>query len=194
MPQKPTYSRSFADGKPSPGARIEQTQAFLKPKPKTTLVQKNGRLMPAALAPLPLPPPAVSSAPSAGAPGAAGAAGTNGGIGTYTAGMTLSGGMIVVVHSDGNAYYADRSTPADAWRTAGFTTAAASAGASVTVQESGELTEPGWTWTPGLPVFLGNGGLPTQTAPTTGFILVVGVALEPTIILVRIEQAIVLAA
>ena len=191
MPQKPTYSRSFADGKPSPGARIEQTQAFLKPKPKTTLIQKNGRLVPVAAVLLPVPP--VSAGPAAGAPGPAGAAGTNGGTGTYTAGMTLSGGMVVAVRSDGNAYYADSSTPADAWRTAGFTTGAASLGSAVIVQESGELTEPGWAWTPGLPVFLGSTGLPTQAAPASGFILIVGVALEPTVLLVRIEQAIILA-
>ncbi len=186
MPSKPTYHRSFADGRPSPGLRTETTQSFDKSASKvSTLLRpiKSAPVPALAAPPAAAPPPAPVLQSSPAGPAAS----------PYVAGQALSGDSFVALHADGSAYYADSGTPADAWRTFGIATGGAQAGDTVLVQEAGEYTENSWNWTPGLPLFLGTAGQPTQAAPTSGFVLAVALALTATTVVIRIESAIVLA-
>lgn len=66
-------------------------------------------------------------------------------------------------------------------------------GSNATVRSLGPVTNPAWTWTPLQPIYLGNGGELTQTAPdssTCAFLLPVGVALTGTTMWVRIGEPI----
>ena len=73
-------------------------------------------------------------------------------------------------------------TPQDADRAIGITTGAAALGQSASVLPSGPMTEPSWTWTPGLPLFIGAAGVLTQTAPPTGKVRRIAFALTATLI------------
>lgn len=109
---------------------------------------------------------------------------------TFIADGPLSGQRVVRPTSAGQAGYADSSTPAHANSVLGITTGAASAGAPVFVQLSGLMTEPTWNWLPEQPVFCGLLGALTQSQPTSGFSLVVGVATSPTSLAVGVKQPI----
>jgi hypothetical protein len=63
----------------------------------------------------------------------------------------------------------------------GMTLSAAVAGDTVSVQRYGVIEEPSWSWTPGLPVYLGHAGVPTQSLPGDAVISqVVGIPTTPT--------------
>lgn len=104
-----------------------------------------------------------------------------------TAPRDIGGHRVVTVDGD----YADSTILGHAYIIAGITTGATSNGAVMQVRYSGEIIEDTWNWTEGL-VFLGTNGLLTQTAPTTGFMVVIGVAKNKTTLLVRIQQPIIL--
>lgn len=106
----------------------------------------------------------------------------------YTAGEDISGHRVVRV-SGSTAYYADSGTPSHINTVVGISTGAAASGNTVTVQVSGELTEPSWTWSPGA-VFLGVSGQLTQTPPATGLFLKLGKAMTPTTLLIDLQPAI----
>jgi hypothetical protein len=99
---------------------------------------------------------------------------------TALAGEALSGHQAVVLAADGMAYRADRATASNMGRVAGITLNAAALGASVNIMRSGQVIEPSWSWTPFLPIFLGHLGALTQVAPTDGFLIVLGSALDAT--------------
>jgi hypothetical protein len=125
-----------------------------------------------------------------GRPGPRGARGPAGGGGgapaEYVATAALGGHRVVKADGDDGVAYASNDAPGDAHLAFGLTTAAASEGALVPVQSEGRVTEAGWSWTPDMPVFLGQGGQLTQVPPTPvgspqpRFILIVGVAVSPT--------------
>lgn len=118
-----------------------------------------------------------------------------GGGSTVKAAVNLSSPRVVAVRSDG-ARYADPATPSDMWSACAVTTTAAIAGDEVGILANGEMTEPGWTWTPGSPVYVGVGGTLTQVAPTRPSALwlrVAGVATSPTELLVQFGVPITLA-
>lgn len=71
-------------------------------------------------------------------------------------------------------------------------TAAAEAGMQVSVQRDGTIDNPGWTWAEGL-VFLGSAGTLTQTAPTTGWEVVVGFASSATRLNIDFDEPVLLA-
>lgn len=71
----------------------------------------------------------------------------------------------------------------------GVTTHAANAANDITIRVSGALTEPSWTWQPG-PVYLASNGLLSQIPPTTGAIKEIGVAINQTTLLIRIQPEI----
>ena len=106
----------------------------------------------------------------------------------------ISGHAGVVVNSSGQLEYADNLTPLHSARYLGITEGAASAGASSMVRSFGELTEPSWSWTVDLPVYLGVGGGLTQTPPQApAFSLIVGFPTTPTTLLIQRRDPIVLA-
>lgn len=100
-------------------------------------------------------------------------------------------GHRVVKAVDGGVDYASIVWPEDAQTVIGLTSGATLATQFAKIQISGELMEPSWNWQLG-PVFNGVDGLLTQTNPSSGYSLVVGIAIEPTKILISLKQPIVL--
>jgi hypothetical protein len=88
--------------------------------------------------------------------------------------------------TDGAEYVSSGHT-FDANRVLGMTLNAANAGDIVTVAVLGFVSEPTWNLTPDLPIYLGDDGYMTQTPPTEGFHLTLGVALSPTSIYIDID-------
>jgi hypothetical protein len=111
---------------------------------------------------------------------------------TYEADGSISGHKVVKVTTAGKVGYASSSVPGDAASVLGISMNAAVDGDDVNVQNSGEMTEPTWNWTVGLPIFAGVNGALTQTPATEGFQLVLAVATAPTSILISIKSPIVL--
>ena len=110
----------------------------------------------------------------------------------FVADGALGGNRVVRPTTLGKVGYADSATPAHANIVLGITVGAANDGAAVSVQVSGPMTEPSWTWTPDAPVFCGLAGALTQTPPTAGFSLIVGVATGATTIAIGVKQPIAL--
>jgi hypothetical protein len=115
---------------------------------------------------------------SPGPQGPPGPSGTSSQSVNYPAGETLGGHRAVVI-ANGEAFYADKDTPSHAGQVVGVTTGAASAGNDVNIQFGGELEEPSWNWSPG-PIYVDTNGQLTQTRPSSGWIMNIGVALTPT--------------
>lgn len=121
-----------------------------------------------------------------GAEGPQGPQGPQGAAGVIIiapASTNLSGHRAVVLNSLGEAVYADNNTAAHANKFAGVTQGASITGASATLQQFGEMTEPSWSWTPDQPVYLGANGFLTQTMPvatSAKFSLIIGVAQTAT--------------
>lgn len=100
----------------------------------------------------------------------------------YPSGQVLGGNRAVTLNSSGSTVYPDTSSPNSF--VVGLTTGSSSPGELVEVQIAGTQTEPSWTWTPGLPVFVVADGVLTQTPPTTGQTLIIGWAAAPTKIVI----------
>lgn len=103
------------------------------------------------------------------------------------------GGHRVVKATATGFDYADSTVLSDAQAVVGITGGAASASSEVTVITSGKVTEPSWSWTVGQNVYLSTNGLMTQTAPSSGFLIVIGKALSATTLLISINTPITLA-
>lgn len=102
---------------------------------------------------------------------------------TGTAAVPLSGHAAVYRRPDGLIDYASADNTACMNEAIWITIGAASAGDDVTAVMYGELSEPSWAWTPGVPIFLGLAGALTQTPPTeptADFLAVLGYAPIPT--------------
>jgi hypothetical protein len=106
------------------------------------------------------------------------------------ASRNISGHRVIKATLAG-ADYASAAVPGDATSVIGVSTGAALAGEFVRVQTDGELSEPSWNWQIG-PVYNDVDGLLTQTNPSAGYSLVVGIAIEPTVLLISVKQPIVL--
>lgn len=131
--------------------------------------------------------------------GPAGPPGLNGsGSDTVTSNRTtaaaISGHRVVKLLEDGTVDYADASDFDDASIVLGLTLGAAIMGASIQVREHGLVTEGSWTWTPGLPVWLGATGHLTQTPPVApaAFSLAIGSAIAADTVFIRIEPVVLL--
>lgn len=111
---------------------------------------------------------------------------------TLTAAQDLSGHRVVVAGASGAAY-ADPAIPAHVDALLGLTTGAALTGEEATILAAGELTEPSWSWTPGLPLYVTAGGLLSHTPPASGWTQIAALALSATRIVLTPRQAINLA-
>ena len=100
---------------------------------------------------------------------------------TYTAAAPVSGHRALMFDGTGNVLHADPSAP---YALAGISSGAAAAGADVSAVASGAMSEVSWTWTPGLPVFVGAAGVLTQAIPTSGILQQLATAIAPTRIFV----------
>jgi len=111
-------------------------------------------------------------------------------VSLYPAAVPVSGHAAIVLNATGQALPADASDPTH-FAVAGVTVGAATAGDNVEVQNSGVLEHSGWTFTAGLPVFLGLAGAITQVLPPSAvFSKVLGVAVSPTRISLDFQPAI----
>lgn len=110
------------------------------------------------------------------------------------AGETIGGHRCVTLGPDGLAYYADNQASAVANGALWISTHAALIGEPLQVCTYGPITEPSWTWTPNLPVYLALNGFLTQTAPVSParFLAQIGMAQSPTTLHVTRFQSIVL--
>lgn len=113
---------------------------------------------------------------------------------TFVANGAIGGHRAVVADGDGKISYADATNATHVNAVVGITLGAAVDGAPVTVQATGEIVEPSWNWTPLLPVFLSVNGLLSQSAPGSGFHLVLGVPTAPTKLAVGVKTPFVLGA
>jgi hypothetical protein len=98
----------------------------------------------------------------------------------------------MTVDENGFAVYADSSNLQHMQNVLGLSINAVTDNSYVTIRTSGYLEEPGWNWTPYVPVFLGTNGNLTQVPPTSGFSLVVASVLSPTKLLINIKESIAL--
>lgn len=125
-----------------------------------------------------------------GLPGPAGPAGPAGGEASiYTAAVILGGHRVVYLTSSATLDYADSTNPAHANLVIGITLDAAASGAPVSVQHDGLLIDPSFTFTVGM-VYVGTNGMMTQTPPTSGFLQVVGIAINATTLFVNLQEPI----
>lgn len=90
----------------------------------------------------------------------------------------------LVAVADGQAYLPDLSNPADMTRLAGFTDRAWAAGDSIRIVRTLVVSEPAWSWSPGL-VFAAPGGTFTQSPDPALALVQVGVAVDSTTLALR---------
>jgi hypothetical protein len=134
----------------------------------------------------------VILAATQGPPGPVGPSGTGSGGGggstqAFTAAATISAYTAVAIVG-GSAITADSSQPSMAGNVVGVSITGVNAGAEVTVQFSGELSYNGWNWQLGKPIFLGVGGVLTQTPPATGFNQLIGTPVNSTSMFINLQS------
>ena len=107
---------------------------------------------------------------------------------SVTAAEALSGHRAVTI----DGYYADKDTAGHKFKVLGVTQGAVSLGSTAVVTTFGEISNVGWSWTVGSPVFLSTTGHLTQTAPTSGFRTIIGRPITATSLFVDISEPIAL--
>jgi hypothetical protein len=107
---------------------------------------------------------------------------------TRVAGGALSGQRVVSANSVGEVEYTNITSLLSVQGILGITETAVSLGANVSVITSGYIREPTWSWTTNLPIFLLGTGLMTQTVPTTGYVIQLGVPVSSIEMLVDIKM------
>jgi hypothetical protein len=110
---------------------------------------------------------------------------------SYPAATTLSALRAARAAPDGIRYASSTDPPSDVG-VLGITTSSATTGQDIAVQTSGEITDLSWAWTPNKSIFAGPDGVLTQAPPTVGNQIVMGIAIAPTRIFVRVETLIIL--
>ncbi|QIL81783.1 hypothetical protein G7047_19075 [Diaphorobacter sp. HDW4A] len=100
------------------------------------------------------------------------------------------GGHRVVFARDGFAFHASRDDVFHANAVLGITTGSASAGSAANVQTAGVIVESSWAWLASKPIFLGLNGVLTQSPPTTGVSLVIGVPTASDSMLINVQMPI----
>ncbi len=104
-----------------------------------------------------------------------------------TAGETIFG-LRAVRAAAGIIYRPDLSVIAHSDAVVGVALQSGGAGAQLSVQVSGELSESSWSWSPGA-VYCGPDGVLTQTPPDSGWLLSIGRATSATTIIIDIDTA-----
>jgi hypothetical protein len=101
-------------------------------------------------------------------------------------------GHRVLIYSNGSVGYADNLTASHAYLVIGISQSAAMSGAPVDIYNRAIVTESGWSWTAGQPVFCGANGMLTQVppAPPAQFLLIVGMAIASNQLSIEIQEPI----
>lgn len=127
-----------------------------------------------------------------GLPGPPGPPGPPGGEkNVYRAACLLGGHRIVYLEDAGQVAvaYADNTNFDHLNRVVGVTVESALAGTPIMVQYQGLLTDPAFTFVEG-PVYIGSNGGMTQTQPTTGFLQILGIAINTTTLFLHLQEPI----
>ena len=127
-----------------------------------------------------------------GIPGPPGLPGSGSASFNVTASATVSQYAAIAIVG-GVTTLADSSNLAHVSKLCGLAASTALAGAELVVQFSSTIVNIGWNWQPG-PIYLGPSGTISQTAPTVGFVQIIGIAINPTTILLQLQPPLVLAA
>jgi len=101
------------------------------------------------------------------------------------AGASLAAYRAVYIAA-GVANYASSSNYATAVTCLGITAVAAETGEEVIVVTFGKVSEASWSWSPGA-VYLGVAGVLTQTAPSVGAVIEIGIATSAIEIDIRVR-------
>jgi hypothetical protein len=102
--------------------------------------------------------------------------------------MPINAGRAVRLEG-GQIFLPSLADPAHADQIVGVAETAGSPGDTVRVRAAGPTTNPDWSWSIG-PVYVGAAGVLTQTPSGGAWLLPIGRALAPTVLLVDIEPAI----
>lgn len=96
-----------------------------------------------------------------------------------------------VVSRSGTGYsYSDPNSADSVWSIAGLVIFSVNAGVPLTPVRNQVVSDESWNWVRGSPIFLGTNGTLTQTAPLTGYLVVVAKVLDSKTIFVQIEEPI----
>lgn len=106
---------------------------------------------------------------------------------TKVAGQILSANKMVVHNDVGKMIYADKDTLSHIFKVYGLTTSSAVVDGNVSIITSGDYSNNTWSWDLTKPIFLSNSGELTQTAPTTGFSIIVGYPVTTTKMFIDIK-------
>ena len=104
-----------------------------------------------------------------------------------TAGEAI-GLLLPVALVGAEAFVADNTNSAHRGKVSGISVDVATIlGEEQRIQVYGPLSDPSWTWTPGLPIYVGDGVL-TQSKPETGWVQVVAKARTATEVWVQVTD------
>lgn len=134
----------------------------------------------------------TTNAASAGIRGLQGEPGANGDkvIVNRVTPIITSGHKIVYGAGSNTALLASSNDLVNSDNVLGMTVNATAAGETAQVQTYGPITEPGWNWTEGEPLFLVLNGLMSHTPPDSGVIIQIGFAESATSIFIDIDSPI----
>jgi hypothetical protein len=105
--------------------------------------------------------------------------------------QVISGHRVCLFESN-QLTYCDSANTSHAGKAIGLTLNSATIGGNVSIQKSGEVTEPSWNWVDGAALYIGSNGILTQTPTSNGFIQKVGYAISPTKIWIDFKESIIL--
>jgi hypothetical protein len=108
----------------------------------------------------------------------------------YVAAFAVRAHHVVVGQVDGKARELDVDNASHGFSILGIARQSADASVTFSVQSSGYMTEAGWSWNTGDPIFAGTDGALTQTVPSGAFCVVVAMALSATEITVSLQTPI----
>lgn len=143
--------------------------------------------------------PAKLEVYAGGRQGPAGVAGPQGPVGdvsyTYQAAVDIDAFKMVAHDAAGQLVLATNNNLIQTTRVYGIATAAALTGVVTNVRMFGQVTNPAWSWTADMPIYLGEAGALTQSVPVGAgrFLLMVGYPLSATSMFIRPLQPIILA-
>lgn len=100
-------------------------------------------------------------------------------------GNTILALRVVVSNPNGYIEHASNLNPSHVYAILGITITGGIYGQYATIQYTGVISDPAWSWNHGYPVYLGEDGVLTQIQPTEGFIYQIGYATTPHEIALR---------
>ncbi|MDB5716302.1 MAG: hypothetical protein JWO15_3699 [Sphingomonadales bacterium] len=115
-------------------------------------------------------------------------------IAKYQSSGPIGSGRLVAMRlfAQDQVEYASSDNPNHAFLVRGLTlNSVPGAGNEVQIQTTGDITDSTWNWIPGKPIFLGTNGNISQIYDSSkSFSLIIGVAITPTTILLKVQNPI----